>query len=158
MHIFIELFVIFTRNYKKEVMDRTFHSRVGWWYWLLMGMTAFLLFDFFWFHQVVFSIVMAIVMIFEIEILIRIRYVVTSKGSLLIESGRFVPGLVLPLSSIEALCRIKSFSLAPALSVERVEIVYRSGDRCKKIHVSPRNEKEFIRWIEKKKEECVKHI
>ena len=31
-------------------MNRTFHSEVGWWYGLIMVITAFLLFDFFWFH------------------------------------------------------------------------------------------------------------
>ncbi len=50
-------------------MDRTFHSKVDWWYWLLMAVTAFLLFDFFWFHYTIATLLVAAVMIFEIEML-----------------------------------------------------------------------------------------
>ena len=71
-------------------MDRTFHSKVDWWYWLLMAVTAFLLFDFFWFHYTIATLLVAAVMIFEIEMLIHTRYIVTGSGKLLIETGRFV--------------------------------------------------------------------
>ena len=43
-------------------MDRTFHSKVDWWYWLLMAVTAFLLFDFFWFHYTIATLLVAAVM------------------------------------------------------------------------------------------------
>ena len=49
-------------------MNRTFHSEVGWWYGLIMVITAFLLFDFFWFHYTVLMILIAVAMVFEIEI------------------------------------------------------------------------------------------
>ena len=38
-------------------MNRTFHSRVGAGYWLLMVATAFLLFDFLWFHELLLTFV-----------------------------------------------------------------------------------------------------
>lgn len=60
-------------------MNRTFHSRVGAGYWLLMVATAFLLFDFFWFHELLLTLLLAIVMIFEIEMLIHTQYVVTAE-------------------------------------------------------------------------------
>ena len=49
-------------------MDRTFHSKVDWWYWLLMAVTAFLLFDFFWFHYTIATLLVAAVMIFEMNV------------------------------------------------------------------------------------------
>lgn len=48
-------------------MDRTFHSKVDWWYWLLMAVTAFLLFDFFWFHYTIATLLVAAVMILKLK-------------------------------------------------------------------------------------------
>ena len=49
-------------------MDRTFHSKVDWWYWLLMAVTAFLLFDFFWFHYTIATLLVAALTGLEIVI------------------------------------------------------------------------------------------
>lgn len=46
--------------------------------------------------------------------------------------------------------RVKSFSIAPALSVKRVEIVYRVAGKDDKLQVSPVDADEFISWIQKK--------
>ena len=131
-------------------MDRTFHSKVDWWYWLLMAVTAFLLFDFFWFHYIIATLLVAAVMIFEIEMLIHTRYIVTGSGKLLIETGRFVADKTILLNTIVGMCKVNSFSIAPALSVHRVEITYRVGDKHEKVFVSPQNAEDFIRWVQKK--------
>ena len=110
-------------------MNRTFHSEVGWWYGLIMVITAFLLFDFFWFHYTVLMILIAVAMVFEIEMLIHTCYIITADGRLRIESGRFVPNIEIEVSSIVSMKRVKSFSIAPALSAERIEIVYRKGGK-----------------------------
>ena len=115
-----------------------------------MAVTAFLLFDFFWLHYTLLAVLLAICMIFEIEMLVHTRYVVTEDGMLRIESGRFVPGRTLDLNSIEMMNRVKSFSIAPALSVKRVEIVYRVAGKDDKLQVSPVDADEFISWIQKK--------
>ena len=57
-----------------------------------MAVTAFLLFDFFWLHYTLLAVLLAICMIFEIEMLVHTRYVVTEDGMLRIESGRFCAG------------------------------------------------------------------
>ena len=101
-------------------MDRTFHSKVDWWYWLLMAVTAFLLFDFFWFHYTIATLLVAAVMIFEIEMLIHTRYIVTGSGKLLIETGRFVADKTILLNTIVGMCEVNSFSIAPALSVHEL--------------------------------------
>ena len=48
------------------------------------------------------------------------------------------------------MCPVNSFSIAPALSVHRVEITYRVGDKHEKVFVSPQNAEDFIRWVQKK--------
>ena len=131
-------------------MDRTFHSKVDSWYWLLMAVTAFLLFDFFWFHYTIATLLMAVVMIFEIEMLIHTQYIVTGNGKLQIETGRFIANKTILLESITGMREVKSFSIAPALSVHRIEISYQNGQQADKVYVSPQNAGEFVRWIEKK--------
>lgn len=90
-------------------------------------------------------------MIFEIEMLIHTRYIVTDNGKLQIETGRFVADKTILLNDIKDLRKIKSFSVAPALSVDRIEIVYHNNDKVEKICISPQNASEFLRWIEKKR-------
>ena len=120
------------------------------WYWLLMGITAFLLFDFFWFHYTVLMILIAVAMVFEIEMLIHTRYVITADGKLKIESGRFVPDTEIDLKEVAGMKRVRSFSLAPALSAERIEIVYRKEGKERSVQVSPRRAEEFREWMQKK--------
>lgn len=131
-------------------MNRTFPSKVDGWYWLLMGITAFLLFDFFWFHYTVLMILIAVAMVFEIEMLIHTRYVITADGKLKIESGRFVPDTEIDLKEVAGMKRVRSFSLAPALSAERIEIVYRKEGKERSVQVSPRRAEDFKAWIQKK--------
>gem|GEM_PF-213549 len=139
------------RNIKS--MNRTFHSQVGGWYWLLMAVTAFLLFDFFWFHYTVPTLLMAVVMIFEIEMLIHTRYVVSADKVLYIESGRFVPNREIPLAAISEMRQVKSYALAPALSFRRIELSYEVKGKKEKVWVSPQNEEDFMQWINRKKAE-----
>lgn len=131
-------------------MNRTFHSEVGWWYGLIMVITAFLLFDFFWFHYTVLMILIAVAMVFEIEMLIHTCYIITADGRLRIESGRFVPNIEIEVSSIVSMKRVKSFSIAPALSAERIEIVYRKGGKERTVQISPRRAEDFKAWMQKK--------
>lgn len=132
-------------------MDRTFHSKVDWWYWLLMAVTAFLLFDFFWFHYTIATILVAVVMIFEIEMLIHTRYIVTDNGKLQIETGRFVADKTILLDCITSMREIKSFTVAPALSVHRIEITYQNENKSGESMCFSSNISEFLRWIEKKR-------
>lgn len=100
------------------------------------GCYRFLLFDFFWFHYTIATLLVAAVMIFEIEMLIHTRYIVTGSGKLLIETGRFVADKTILLNTIVGMCEVNSFSIAPALSVHRVEITYRVGDKHEKFCLS----------------------
>ena len=71
---------------KNQTMNRTFQSKVGWWYWIVIGITSVLLFFFFWEHYLLCTILCATVVIFEIEMLIHTQYVITEDGWLKVET------------------------------------------------------------------------
>lgn len=111
-------------------MNRTFQSKVGWWYWIVIGVTSVLLFFFFWEHQVICTILCATVVIFEIEMLIHTQYVITSDGWLNVETGRFVPNASIEISQILRIRKVRSMAFwEPALSFERLEITFKSMER-----------------------------
>lgn len=105
--------------------------------WVNHGHYRLLLFDFFWFHYTVLMILIAVAMVFEIEMLIHTCYIITADGRLRIESGRFVPNIEIEVSSIVSMKRVKSFSIAPALSAERIEIVYWKEGKERTVQISP---------------------
>lgn len=126
-------------------MDRTFKTEVGWWYWILITVTSFLLFFFFWMHDTVLALIIAVLVIYEIEMLIHTQYVITDSGLLRIETGRFVKGFTLNINQIESIKLVRSMKfMAPALSFYRLEIKYNGNNRSIKVHVSPRNMDSFI--------------
>lgn len=126
-------------------MDRTFKTEVGWWYWILITVTSLLLFFFFWMHDTVLALIMAVLVIYEIEMLIHTQYIITDGGLLRIETGRFVKGFTLNIDQIESIKLVRSMKFwAPALSFYRLEIKYNGNNRTIKVHVSPRNKDSFI--------------
>lgn len=126
-------------------MDRTFKTEVGWWYWILISVTSLLLFFFFWMHDTVLALIMAILVIYEIEMLIHTQYVITDSGLLRVETGRFVKGFTLNIDQIESVRSVRSMIFwAPALSFYRLEIKYNGNNKTIKVQVSPRNKDSFI--------------
>ncbi len=135
-------------------MNRTFQSKVGWWFWAVIGITSFLLFYFFWEHYTALTLFTAVVVIFLIEMLIHTQYVFTGENRLKIETGRFVRKVDLDISRIVKIRRVRSLVvMAPALSFYRLEIEYQGHKRTGKVQISPRNEEEFIRYLLKKNPE-----
>lgn len=131
-------------------MVRTFHSKVDFWYWWLMAATAFCMFYFFWFHETMLTLLTAVLMIFEIEMLIHTCYKVEDNRWLRIESGRFVPGRQVPLAAIVRIRAVRAYSFSPALSFRRLHIEYRKEDgQMAAVQVSPQNEEDFLRWLNK---------
>ncbi|MBU3837844.1 MAG: PH domain-containing protein [Candidatus Phocaeicola faecigallinarum] len=126
-------------------MDRTFKTEVGWWYWILISVTSLLLFFFFWMHDTVLALIMAILVIYEIEMLIHTQYVITDSGLLRVETGRFVKSFTLNIDQIESVKPVRSMIFwAPALSFYRLEIKYNGNNKTIKVQVSPRNKDSFI--------------
>lgn len=133
-----------------KTMVRTFHSKVDSWYWWLMAATAFGMFYCFWYHETVLTLLAAVLMIFEIEMLIHTCYKVEDNRWLRIESGRFVPGHQVPLAAIVRIRPVRAYSFSPALSFRRLLIEYRKEDgQMAAVQVSPQNEEDFLRWLNK---------
>lgn len=132
-------------------MNRTFQSKVGWWFWIVIGITSFLLFYFFWEHYTALTIFTALVVIFLIEMLIHTQYIFTSDNRLKIETGRFVRKVNLETDRIIGVRKIRSLTvMAPALSFCRLELTYQGHKHKGTVQISPRNEEEFIRYLLKK--------
>lgn len=126
-------------------MDRTFKTEVGWWYWILISVTSSLLFFFFWMHDTMLAVITALLVIYEIEMLIHTQYVISDDGTLKIETGRFVKGFTLNIERIESIKELRSMTFwAAALSFHRLEIKYNGRNKIVKIQISPQNKEVFI--------------
>ncbi|WP_300726488.1 PH domain-containing protein [uncultured Bacteroides sp.] len=133
-------------------MSRTFHTIVGWWYWALILISSAAMFYYFWVHVTWATIVLALVVILEIEMLIHTRYIVTDDNKLKVESGRFIAKTEMELERIESIRKVRCMAFfEPALSFERCEICYRKKNgQTALVRISPQNPDEFIRWVLKR--------
>ena len=136
-------------------MQRTFHVNVGWWYWLLIVASSALLLYCFWMHYVGLTLLLATVVVFEIEMLIHTRYIITEEGVLKIETGRFVPKTEIDICKIISMRKVRSMKLiSPALSFNRVEITFRTRKgNVFAVEVSPQNLSDFVNVLRKRNEE-----
>lgn len=131
-------------------MNRTFKTVIGWWYWLLIFVSSFFLIFFFWKHDIILALIMAVLVIYEIEMLIHTQYIITSDGMLKIETGRFVKSFTLQIKNIESVRNVRSMVFwAPSLSFHRLEIKYTGNNKTVKIQVSPRSKDEFLSKLRK---------
>ena len=102
-------------------MDRIFHPRIGWWYWLLIAVTSGFLFYFFWEHHTLLMLILAVCVVFEIEMLIHTRYIISADNHLRIETGRFVRNSTIELERIVRIRKVRSLVFwATALSSDRL--------------------------------------
>lgn len=107
-------------------MNRTFQSKVGWWYWIVIGITSVLLFFFLGTLSAVYNSVCNCGD-FEIEMLIHTQYVITEDGWLKVETGRFIPNASLEIDQILRIRKVRSMAFwQPALSFERLEVVLKT--------------------------------
>lgn len=143
----------FRRYWKNERqnMNRTFQSEVGKWYWAVVAVSSAALFYCFWEHHLWLTVLTGAAVVFEIEMLVHTRYVVTSEGELRIEGGRFVPNRVIQAESVCSVCRTRSRSfLNPALSFDGLRIEFGEGGKKETVFVSPKNRKDFVGCLLKK--------
>lgn len=126
---------------------RTFHTKVGWWYWGIIALFSCILFVCFWFHELLLTLLVAIIVIFLIEALIHTQYVITSEGKLVIESGRFFKQTSFDISLIVSIEKSKSLESAPAYSLDRLKIIYQGKAYKKYILISPQNQEAFIQAL-----------
>lgn len=90
---------------------------------------------------------------FEIEMLIHTQYVITGDGWLKVETGRFIPNASLEIDQILRIRKVRSMTFwQPALSFERLEVVFKKHGKVRSISLSPKNQEDFIRCLLKKNE------
>lgn len=126
---------------------RTFHTKVGWWYWGIIAIVSCFLFVCFWFHELLLALFFAVVVIFLIEGLIHTQYVVTADGKLVIEVGRFMKGASIDVAQIVSIEKSKFPESAPALSLDRLKITYRKRSFKDYILISPQNQEAFVQAL-----------
>lgn len=130
--------------HKKEVMERTFRSKIDKWYHLLIWGVLALVFYFFWHRQIGWALTMLIAGTFLLESLLRTEYVFTGDGYLAVKCG-FFPRYRIPLNMLEEIRYIRSNRPAYALSSDRLLLITAYGSRM----ISPANREEFIKEVRK---------
>lgn len=137
---------------------RTFHSKVGWWYWAVLLICSSILFFVFWIHATLLTLVFAFLVIFEIEMLIHTQYTLIGKETLAVRTGRFLKSSSIPVESIVCIEKSHSFELAPALSLFRLKITYNKDGAKAYLLVSPKNPDDFVRILQKANPSITAHI
>ena len=118
-------------------MDRIFHPRIY----------------FFWEHHTLLMLILAVCVVFEIEMLIHTRYIISADNQLRIETGRFVRNSTIELERIVRIRKVRSLVFwAPALSFDRLEIICekKSGNGTASVLIAPQNPDDFIHWLLKR--------
>lgn len=101
----------------------------------------------FWIHEILLTLLLALVVIFEIEMLIHTQYVVMEKDMLSVRTGRFMKSASIPIEKIVSIEKSHSFESAPALSLSRLKITYRKETAKTYILISPKNPEDFVRVL-----------
>lgn len=131
-------------------MNRTFQTKVGYWYWSIITFTSAILFYLFWQHFIIAALLTMLLVVLQIEMLIHTQYILTSDNILLIESGRFVPNIKIPINHIKSIrnvCSIAPFQAA--LDSSRLELVYETNGKERTTQISPKNTNDFIRCLQR---------
>lgn len=128
-------------------MNRTFHARLLPGSCLLLLLIAFLAVWCLWEKRPVLAAVWCLWLVFLIERLIHTSYTVTAGGTLRIDRGRFSRRHERPLSDIVSVERASSMQVAGHAWLRYVLVRYADG---KFDALSPVNEEEFIRVLEKR--------
>lgn len=126
---------------------RTFHSKVGWWYWAVLLLCSCFLFWGFWVHETLLTLVFAFLVIFEIEMLIHTEYILIGKETFAVRTGRFLKSVSIPLEQIVSIEKSHSFESAPALSLSRLKITYKTETSKTYILISPKNPDDFVKVL-----------
>lgn len=129
---------------------RTFHSKVGWVYWGVIAIFAAFLFFGFWDRSWVAILVCVAFEVWLIDEMVHTRYVITEEGFLVIESGRFFKPVAIEILQIAEVKKSKSLISSPALSTDRLKIVYRKKSFKSSMLVSPKSKEEFVRCLLKR--------
>ncbi len=141
-------------------MDLTFYSKVDTWLVVIYLMLTLIILYFlakntkkftknssFFIKDILYRLIILIVLILFIWLpFFNTKYIVNSKGVLIIKSGMFSWNI--NTKSISFIGDSNKISSAPALSLDRLILKYDNNGRVHKILISPKNKESFIKAIE----------
>ena len=125
-------------------MNRIFHARVPWYtivfLFLLAGITIWA----YWEHLGVVALVSLLWMVILIERTIHTTYTITTDGKLLVHRGRFTKDIIIPLTDIQKIERIRSANLG-FFCLKSYLLLHYGDDHT--ISLIPSKEEEMIMYI-----------
>ncbi|MCD7931360.1 MAG: PH domain-containing protein [Tannerellaceae bacterium] len=124
-------------------MDRTFKSKVGWWFhlliWLLVAACVKVVLG----QNIIMIAFVLLITVFVLHVFFNTYYIITADGRLIARCGIF-PKKEIHISEIEALEPSIFPAFSYALSLNRI-IVWKEEGMW--MLISPENEKEFIKAL-----------
>ena len=132
-------------------MNRIFYSKVDWWYYVLIAVMGVWMVYLFWIKEIIVAFIFMAITSFMIRMLTSIRYIVTSDDMLVIEYGlQFLKPVRIPLSDIVRIERKFNPISSPALSLDRIEVYFRTGKLVTSVCISPQNQEDMVKALQKR--------
>lgn len=132
-------------------MNRIFYSKVGWLYYVLIVFMGACTIYTLWVKEILVGILCALCTWWIIQALTHVRYIITDDDVLVVEMGRPLPAIRIQISSIVSVKPSHNPISSPALSLDRLEICFRtptSKRRC--IYISPLKREELVQVLKKR--------
>lgn len=132
-------------------MNRIFYSKVDWTYFVAIAVIGAFMIYFFWIKAIWLAALFAVITILLIKRLTHTRYIITQDDLLRIESGKPFPTMKIPIADILSVRHSHSLvSLSPALSIDQIEICFRSKSSKSYLLLSPKNKEEMVEVLKKR--------
>ena len=135
-------------------MNRIFHARIAWYQYFLVGILSVNAFGFLWFKYAVPAVFIMLLLIVVIEQAIHTTYTITSDDKLILSFGRFIRKKVIPVREIVSITKCHSMKFGKFSVTEYLLIEY---GQAKFVTVIPVKEREFVEWIDKRKNEEIEN-
>lgn len=125
---------------KLKQMDKTFHTRIGWYNYLYLAILGIAIFCFLWYKLAIIAVLLMIFLIVLIERIIHTTYTVTTDGKLVLKFGRFIKSRTIRISTIRKIKKIKTMKISNFYVISYVLVECDQGY----VAVTPIKEKEFV--------------
>lgn len=132
-------------------MNRIFHARVPWHAFLLLILLAALVVWSYWERIGLVAVAALLLMVFVVERMIHTSYTVTNDGKLVVDRGRFSARVVIPLSDIRSIERIRAVRIGN-FCLRRYLLLHYHGDGEKEISLIPLKEEELVGYLTRQRE------
>lgn len=129
-------------------MNRVFQTKIQAGNWILLAAIFVVTAHFMWQANGLLILISLLLMVVIIERMIHSRYTLTHDGLLIIEKGRFSRKQQIAITSIERIERVSGIRIMGKTLNSFLLITCSDG---KQYAVTPSNEADFLKYIEKKK-------